>query len=162
MVVVGVIMALDYQAVYPFVVLFLGLTMMLAGLRSFIYYFTMARHMVGGRIVLYRAIIVIDMALFTLTLTDVPPVFVVLYLAGIHGFAGFVDILRARESKRLQGGSWKLIFVHGLVNVIIAALCLAFIGTESVAAGIYSLGLAYSGIIRIVQAFRRTAVVYIQ
>ena len=162
MLALGLLMALDPTEVYQLIILTLGLTLLLSGLRSLIYFFTMARHMVGGRTVLYRSVIVLDIGLFTLSLTEIPLLFVVLYLASMYGFAGFVDIMRAREARKLKAGSWKLNFSHGLVNVIMAALCLIFLGTELVAAEIYALGLMYSGLIRIIQAFRRTAVVYIQ
>ncbi len=162
MLALGAFMALDPQDGYPVIILILGLTLLFSGLRSLIYYFTMAKHMVGGRSVLYRAVIVLDIGLFTLSLTKIPLIFIVLYLAAMHGFAGIVDILSAREAKKLRAGSWKLNFSHGVINVIMAVLCLIFLGTEAVAAEIYALGLMYSGLIRIIQALRRTAVVYIQ
>ena len=162
MLALGFLMALDPQEVYPVIILILGLTLLFSGLQSLVFFFTMAKHMVGGRAVLYRAVIVIDIGLFTLSLTKIPLLFVVLYLAAMHGFAGFVEIMSAREAKKLRAGSWKLNFSHGVINVIMAVLCLIFLGTEAVAAEIYALGLMYSGLIRIIQALRRTAVVYIQ
>ena len=45
---------------------------------------------------------------------------------------------------------------------IIALLCIVFIEKITVAVMIYGTGLIYSGGIRIIQAFRRTAVIYIQ
>lgn len=162
MVCLGLIMAMDPDKVYTFLVTLLGITMLLSGVRSMVYYFSMARHMVGGKTVLYRAVLIIDIALFTLSITDVPLIFVVLYLAGIHGFAGFIDIMSAREARQLQAGPWRLKLTSGVVNVVIAVLCIAFLGTSAVAAEIYSLGLIYSGVIRIIQACRRTAMVYIQ
>ena len=158
----GLLLALDPWHAYKVIILFLGLTMLFAGVRSLVYYFTMARHMVGGKAVLYWAVIVLDIGLFSLSMTNIPFVFVILYLAAIHGFSGFVDMMRARESRRLEASSWKLNFSHGLINVIMAALCLIFLGTPMVAVEIYALGLIYSGVIRIIQAFRKTAVVYIQ
>ena len=155
-------MAVIPSSTYKLIILVLGITLLLSGFRSLVYYFTLAKHMVGGRSVLYRAVIVIDMGLFSLSLTDIPFIFVILYLAAVHGFSGIVDIMMAREAKRLGASSWKLNFSHGLINVIMAVLCLVFLSTAQVAAVIYGLGLMYSGVIRIIQAFRRTAVVYIQ
>lgn len=158
----GLQMVVEPSRTYKLIILVLGFTLLISGVRSLVYYFTMAKHMVGGRAVLYRAVIVLDIGLFSLSLTNIPLLFVVLYLAAMHGFTGFVDILRAREAHRMKAGSWKLNFSAGLINVIMAALCLIFLGSEIVAAEIYGLGLMYAGLIRIVQAFRRTAVVYIQ
>ena len=160
--VLGGLLALDPWHAYKVVILILGTTMLFAGVRSLVYYFTMARHMVGGRTVLYRAVIVLEIGLFSFSLTNIPFVFVILYLAAIHGFSGFVDIMRAREARILQAGSWKLNFSTGLINVIMAVLCLIFLGTPTVAVEIYAFGLIYSAVIRIIQAFRKTAVVYIQ
>ncbi|MBQ3321573.1 MAG: DUF308 domain-containing protein [Firmicutes bacterium] len=161
MVIFGTAMAIMPSEVYGVIILSLGLTLMLSGIRSLVYYFTMAKHMVGGLAVLYRGVIVFDIGLFTLSLVDVPLIFIMLYLAGLHGFSGFIDIMRAIESKKMNA-SWKLNISHGIINVLIALLCLVFLKTVWVATLCYSLGLIYSGIIRIIQAFRRTTVVYIQ
>lgn len=158
----GLSMMVDPDSVYWVIVLILGASLIIEGIRSFVYYISMAKHMVGGRSALYRAVIVFDLGIFTLSLTSVPLIFVVLYLAGIHGFNGIIDILRAIEAKRLQASSWKMNLIHGIINAILAGLCLAFIGTVEVAVEIYAVGLVYSGIISIIQAFRKTAVVYIQ
>ena len=80
----------------------------------------------------------------------------------MHGFAGVMDILRALESKRLQAKSWKLALSHGIINVLIAGVCLAFIGTVNISILIYGLGLMYSGGICVIQALRKTEVIYIQ
>jgi len=161
MVIFGTAMAIMPSEVYGVIILSLGLTLMLSGIRSLVYYFTMAKHMVGGLAVLYRGVIVFDIGLFTLSLVDVPLIFIMLYLARLHGFSGFIDIMRAIESKKMNA-SWKLNISHGIINVLIALLCLVFLKTVWVATLCYSLGLIYSGIIRIIQAFRRTTVVYIQ
>ena len=147
---------------YKVIISILAVSLLFYGIRMFWFYFRMARHMVGGRSILYRAVIMFDLGLFTISLSDIPLIYVILYLAGIHFFAGGIDILRANESRRLQAESWKLQFAQGLVNVILAALCLAFIHSMAVAVVIYGAGLIYSGGTRIIQAFRRTAVVYIQ
>ena len=161
MVAFGTAIAITPDRAYNTIILALGMTLLISGIRSLVYYFSMARHMVGGLTVLYRGVIVFDIGLFTLSLTDVPLIFIMLYLAGLHGFSGFIDIMRAIEAKRM-GASWKLNISHGIINVLIALLCLFCMKTVWVATLCYSLGLVYSGIIRMIQGFRRTAVVYIQ
>ena len=84
MVIFGTAMAIMPSEVYGVIILSLGLTLMLSGIRSLVYYFTMAKHMVGGLAVLYRGVIVFDIGLFTLSLVDVPLIFIMLYLAGLH------------------------------------------------------------------------------
>ena len=153
-------LAVDADKAYPAVIFIFGISLLIASIRSLVYYFSMARHMVGGRTVLYRAIIMLDLGLFTLDLTDVPLYCVVLYLAGIHIFAAFVDIMRSVESRRLRAPSWRMSFFSGLVNILLGVLSLIFIGNVAMAVLIYSLGLAYAGMVRIVQAFRRKKTLY--
>lgn len=157
----GFSMAIEAEQVYKILVVFLGVTLCISGIRSMVYYISMARHMVGGISILYRSVIVFDIGLFTLSIANIPLIFVVLYLAGIHGFSGFIDIMRAVEGKRMQAHC-KLSLSQGIINIVIAILCLIFLKTTWVAMLFYGTGLMYSGVVRIIQAFRRTAVVYIQ
>ena len=50
------------------VALILALMMLIYALRCFIFYFSMARHMVGGKSLLFRGIIVLDLAVFTISM----------------------------------------------------------------------------------------------
>ncbi len=160
MIIVAFLLAVDANRTYPVVIFILGITTLIASIRSLVYYISMARHMVGGRTTLYRAIIMLDLSLFTLSLADVPLYCIVLYLAGIHVFAAFVDIMRSIESMRLRAPSWRMSLISGLVNLILGVLCIIFIENVTVAVGIYSLGLAYSGMTRIIQAFRKNRTLY--
>ncbi|MCR4832974.1 MAG: hypothetical protein K5900_05315 [Butyrivibrio sp.] len=147
---------------YPVVLIFISLGLMFYGIRSLIYYFTMARFMVGGRMILYRAIVMLDFGYLTATLSDIPRIYVLIYLIVIHAFSALVEILRAGEDKRYGARSWKLKLSHGIVNLIIALVCIVFIGKHNTAVYMYSLGLMYSAIVRIVSAFRKTTFIYIQ
>ena len=51
---------------YAIVAMILSVSLLLYAIRCLIYYFTMARHMVGGRSVLYTGIILLDLAVFTM------------------------------------------------------------------------------------------------
>ena len=160
MILIAFLLAVDANRTYPAVIFILGITTLISSIQSLVYYISMARHMVGGRTILYRAIIMLDFSLFTLSLADVPLYCIVLYLAGIHIFAAFVDIMRSIESMRLQAPSWRMSFVSGLVNLCMGALCIVFIENVAMAVVIYSLGLAYSGMTRIIQAFRKNRTLY--
>ena len=162
LIIVGILVVIAGSKVYKVIIFWLGITLIVSGIRSLIYYFSMARHMVGGRTVLYRAVIILDIGLFTTSLTNGPLYFMVLYLAGMHGFAGAIDILRALESRKLQTKSWKLTLSQGIINMGIAGVCLTFIGTMEISVLVYGLGLIYSGVMRVIQAFRKTEVIYIQ
>ena len=78
---------LDGGAGFVLVAVILSLTLVAAGLRALHYYFTMARHMVGGKAMLCRGVILLDLGVFTTTLTDVPKLYIVLYLLAVHAFA---------------------------------------------------------------------------
>lgn len=148
---------------YPVVTLILSFMLVAYGIRQIIYYIVMARHMVGGRLILYIGLIVLDLGLFTATLSTIPLPYVMLYLLGGYAFAGAIDLMRAKEARRLHSPEWKFILFKGMVNILIAVICLVlvFVGTTIAAVYIYSAGLIYSSILRIVSAMRKTAVVYI-
>ena len=139
----------------------LSVTLILNGLRTLIYYFTMAVHSVGGKIQLYKGIILMDLGLFVLMLDDVPHIYVVLYLVGYNLIAGAIGILRSFESKK-NGGRWKLKLSEGIFYILIAVLCLIFNSSVRMMVYIYSAGLIYSACVRMADAFRKTAIVYIQ
>lgn len=142
--------------------LILSPALLIKGIGLLIYYFTMARHMVGGKIQLYVGLIVLDFGMFTLTLTNIPHLYLILYMLGTHAFGGVINILRAREAKRNGASSWKLKASQGVVNLVVAVLCLFSLGSTRLLVVIYCLGLLYSAVVRIITAFRKTAIVYIQ
>lgn len=139
---------------------FLSLYLMILGLGKLVYYLTMARNMVGGTSLLYVGIILLDFGAFAITLSDAPQYFIVLYLIGIHAFAGVIDFLRAKEAHQFQG-QWKLTAFQAVANILIAVLCVVFINSPDFIIIIFCAGLVYRAIMRIVSAFRTTAIVYI-
>ena len=135
--------------------------MVIYGIRSLVYYFTMARHMVGGKYSLYLGVIALDFGMFTLAMSDIPRLYIAIYLMFCHAFSGVIDIMRGLEARSYEG-SWKLTTTHGLVSVFIAIACCVFIRSNMILVYIYAAGLMYSSCIRIITAFRRSAIVYIQ
>jgi uncharacterized membrane protein HdeD (DUF308 family) len=146
---------------YMFILFFLGMGYFITGIGRLIYFFTMARYMVGGKVSLYRAVILIDFAVLTLSLADVPKIYILLYLAVINVFAGIVEVLRANETRVNGSKNFKLKLFHGIFNIVIAVCCIVFLKYPHTAVIIYCIGLVYSAIIRIVTAFRRSTFVYI-
>ncbi|MCR5651377.1 MAG: hypothetical protein K6F86_09385 [Lachnospiraceae bacterium] len=142
---------------YKVVVAILSLGLAITGIKDIVFYFTMARHMVGGKMILIQGVIILDFAMITGSLADVPKIYILLYLIGIHAFSGVVEILRAMEAKKTVAGPWKIKFSHGVVNFILAIACLIFIRQSNTALIIYSLGLMYSAVVRFLSAFGRTA-----
>lgn len=140
----------------------LSLSLFVYGIKTLIYYITMTRHMVGGRIMLYLAVVVLDLGMFTMMLTNIPKMYIALYLVVVYAFSGAIDILRALEAKKYQAPSWRFSLISGIISVVIAILCIVFIGSTNMIVYLYSAGLIYSAIVRIITAFRKTAIVYIQ
>ena len=150
------------EDVYRAIVSILALGLAIAGIKDMIFYFRMARHMIGGKMILIQGAIIFDFAILTGSLASVPKIYILLYLIGIHAFSGVIEILRAMESKNSVEGPWKMKFGHGLVNLALAVACLIFIRRSNTAIMIYSIGLIYSAIMRILNAFRRTSFILIQ
>lgn len=145
-----------------FIAILLAFALLLRGVRMLIYYFSMARHMVGGLTMLLIGVFLLDFGVFTMTIIDEPRIFVILYLAGWHGFAGLVGALRAFEAKRYKAPSWRLKAVSGIVNVLIAAACFVFMQRREILVYIYTAGLIYSACMNIISALRSSEIVYIQ
>ena len=141
----------------------LSISLLLIGIRALVYYFTMARNMVGGKAILYRALVLTDLGLFTLTTISIPKIYLICHLLISHAFAGLVDMLKAVEDKKLQASSWRMSFIYGLGNLVIAVVAFICVLNQSTAlvVDIYCIGLAYSAILQIASAFRKTAIIYI-
>ena len=150
----------DYA--YAVVVWILTLGLAITGIRNIVFYFTMAKHMVGGKTMLIQGVILLDFGLITASLTDVPRIYILLYLIGVHAFWGVILVLRALESKKAVEGPWKLKLSHGLVNFLLAIACVVFISRQDTAIIIFGAGLIYSAVMRIITAFRRTAFILIE
>ncbi len=140
----------------------LSTTMILAGLRQLFYYFTMARHMVGGMRILFRALITLDFGLLTFTVVDIPRFYVLLYLLVVHAFSGFIGILRGLEAKRFGSPSWRLIVLYGATVIILTIFCLIYVKSANMLVYYYCASLISSALVRLRTAFRKSAIVYIQ
>lgn len=150
---------------FSLIVAFLSASVFLYCIRLFLYYLTLARHMVGGKSILCRAILLLDLALFMTTLTSMSTFIIMFYLLGIYAFTGAIDILRALEARRLGASSWRTKLLTGIIIVVLSiVLFLVSVITKSTDFLVYGycLLLVYSAIMKIVTAFRKTAVVYIQ
>lgn len=158
----GVILLFMPEDAFVLLLLLLSMTLLISGLNTLVYYFTMARFMVDGKMLLYKGIIVFDFGVLTASLVDVPRQFVLVYLIGVHAFSGLVELLRAMEARRYGGKNWRLKMGHGFVNVITCIICIIFLNNTNTVVIVYALGILYSGVLTLVSAFRRTAFVYIQ
>lgn len=145
---------------YVFVVLFVDISLLLYGLRMLVYYFTMARFMVGGIATFYKSIIAIDFGMFVFSIDSIPQKYAMLYLIFCMAFSGVVDILRAMESRRISA-PWRLHISYGMLKFVTAVICLFFLSSVKVLTYIYCIGLVHSAVLAFINAFRKSAIVYI-
>lgn len=146
------------------ILVFIDLGMLARGVGSLYYYLTMARNMVGGQNVLYRAMVFLDLGILAGMLADHPTVYAIVYMALLLAFGGIVSVLRANEARKI-GGHWKLRLVSGLTELMLALLVssiAAAYGRVDVAVFVYGAGLIYSAVLRIAAAFRHNEIVFIQ
>ena len=71
-------------------------------------------------------------------------------------------ILRAREERKYKASSWKRNAAYGAVSMLIAISCFILNNRPAELSVLYCVGLGYSGVMKIVDGFRRTEIVYIQ
>ncbi|MBO6093338.1 MAG: hypothetical protein J6S50_01245 [Oscillospiraceae bacterium] len=140
-------------------------SLLLYGIRTLLYYLTMARHMVGGKSILYFGIIVFDLGIFILTTVNDPKFFIVIYLFVFYGFSGIMAVLQAFETKRFDSPSWKWILIEGIANTAVAILAVIaglFLRSSVDISYLYAACLFYSAFIQLSTAFRKTAIIFIQ
>ena len=154
--------SVKYSIIAMLVLIQLGMT--IRGIRALYYYLTMAKYMVGGKSVLFRSLILLDLGTLAGALIGQSIIFAVIYLALLHAFDGVVSVFRANES-RSYGAHWGLKMTYGVTNILIAlavVLGAALFRQPVVVIYIYGAGLMYSAVLRIASAFKRTNIVYIQ
>ena len=156
------LLAADPEDGYVLVVFILAILLIVSGLNSIIYYIFLARYMVGGKMILYKGTIILDFGIFTLNLSDVSQVYVMIYFIAVYIFAAVVSFLKSMESKKLNSPSWKYELFFGVSNLAIALLCVFNIGSIKASVYIFCFGLIHSGICNIISALRKTEIVYIQ
>lgn len=144
-----------------FALLILGWILVLDGIKQLIYFFSMGIHMVGGKMILYRALITLDLGCFTLSINGIGQRYIMFYFIIYYLFAGIVFLFRSVESKKLEAGSWKLNFLHGLFDIVIAIICLFHNNSAHTMLDILCFALIVSALTRIGTALRKSAIVYI-
>ena len=161
MVAAGILLLADPKEALMYVALVLGLWLLLSGIRRLVYYFTMARHMVGGLSLLFIAVIALDIGGLSIMLLDQPKLAIVMYLVGYNTFTALVGIVRVVESKMIDS-RWKASLLHSIVNLVLAVSCLVFIRSDQIVIAIFCIGLFYAAGVRFVRAVRPTEIIYIQ
>ena len=127
------------------------------GIRILNYYSRMARFMVGGKMVMVLGFVFLDLALFTMSLTDAHPIYIILYLLVFYAFSGAIDVMRAFEQKGNES-RWKLKLATGFIEISVAVtalICGVFLRSTTIVVIIFALGLAYTALVKVIEAFRK-------
>ena len=152
----------NFERGYQQVLVVMSVSLILYGIRCLRYYAVYDRYMICGKLNFYIGIITFDFGMFSLALTDVSGLYVMIYLLLCNFFTGGIDILRALEAKKLEGPHWKLKLTEGIATLVLAVIGLFNLSSARMVVELYCLGLIISSVAKIVAAFRKTAIVYIQ
>jgi uncharacterized membrane protein HdeD (DUF308 family) len=147
------------------ITIILAVTMLFNGIKLLVHYSALARHMVGGKYILYLGIVVLDLGIMTISMSGSrsKPVFIYLFVLFI--FTGVLDVLKAFEEKNNKAPLWWVRLLVGLFSVtlgILAVISCFFLKSPEGMTYLFCFALVYSGAVRFFKAFRKTAVVYIQ
>ena len=118
--------------------------------------------MTGGKWILLVGLIMFDLGIFALTLLDKASAILIIYVVAIHLVYGILGIVRAVSNKNDGNMGWKIDLAQGIGNLILVALCLIFIKHVEIPVYIYGAGVIYSAVLKIITAFKKTAIVYVQ
>ena len=146
---------------YDMVLVLLSVSFAVYGLKQLIYYFMMARYMVGGKVSFYQGIILFDFGLFTFNLASIPEIYILLYLIAVNFVSGIIDIAGAIDKMKSGATNWKLGLAEGIISVLAVVFCVIFRHNHNMMVYIYCAGIIQSALLKIVSAFRKTAIVYI-
>ena len=100
--------------------------------------------------------------LLTLALSEVPRIYVILYLSGVYIISGTIDILSALDARRQGSVHYKLKLTLGIINMLVGISCIALVKWVTYVVYIYAAGLIYNAIMRMINVFRKHEMVYIQ
>ena len=143
------------------VIFVLGCSLIVNGLRSLVFYGNMARHMVGGRMTLYRGLILLDLGVFIIgTFSGSENEIIMTYILAFRAVNGIIALLRMIESKKTDA-PWKKSMITAVINLGLVVVGSIFTQSSVAVVLVYCIGLAVTAITRIATAFQKTAIVYI-
>lgn len=147
---------------YTYIVSSVSLSLIVYSINQFIYYFSLARYMVAGKIILCKAFIVINLAIEVGYLNFIPQYYVMIYLVIGLIFTGIVEVLRAMETKNNHGVHWKFKLYQGIVTILISMAGLCFLTTSTrMIIYLYCIGLLSVAITKISEGIRPNSIVYV-
>ena len=147
---------------YYMATVILGVVLLIDGIKQLVYFFSMGIHMVGGKMILYRALITMDLSFFILSIKGIGQRYMMAYFVIYYFFAGIITIFRAYESRKVEAAFWKWKMITGIIKVAISIMCIINNNSEDIMLYLMCFGLIVSAITRIGKALKKTAIIYIQ
>lgn len=147
---------------YYMATVILGVVLLINGIKQFVYFLSMGIHMIGGKMILYRALITLDLSFFILSIKGIGQRYIMAYFVIYYFFAGIITIFRAYESRKAEAAFWKWKLITGIIKVTVSIMCIINNNSEDVMLYLMCFGLIVSAITRIGMALKKTAIIYIQ
>jgi len=132
------------------------------GLKFILFYITHASHMVNGKWFILLGLLLFDIGVFASLMQNQSKLITIVYIAGVHLVGAILRLIRAVGNKKDNNPGWIIDCMQSIGNFIQVAVCIIFSQYVEVPVFIYCSGLIYSAILQIIQACKRTAIVYVQ
>lgn len=161
----GLIMLCNSTNGMMLTMLVISLILIAYGVRKLHFYSALARHMVGGKKTLYLGLISFDFGLFTIALSDEHPMYPIIYLTVFFIVTGVIDFLKAFEEKKYRAPGWLFRLIVSIFTIFLGigtVIIGLVIKNVEVITALFSIIMIYFGVARIIKAFRKTDIVYIQ
>lgn len=140
----------------------MGASIVIVGAKKIVYYFTMAKNMVGGKKILFNGIIIFDFGLLALLLIGESQGLMMMYFIVIYLLYGVIDILRFIEIRKLKSSGWHTRLIKGIFCIGIAIVCLIFNTSTSLIVLLFAVGLIGLAIEKVVTAFTKSQIIFIE
>ena len=144
----------------PAIMLVVGLALLIYGIYCLVFFGTRAVHMVGGKRIFYRGILLLDLGVFMLAAYKGSERLVFWYLMLLLAATGSIDLIRALDFRK-AGAPWKVRAIVGAACIIVLFVALIYRKNPQTLVYIFCIALTISAISKIASVFRKTAVIYI-
>lgn len=156
-----VILLVDTSLGYVVACLIIGIFITCKGIGKLIYFFSSARHMVGGRIIFINSVVYIDLGLVSIFVLLETPALAMAYLVCVFMLDGVIDITRCVELKKNDSKKWILKLIKGLITILIGIVCIVSSQSIDVALLIFGIGWIVLAVEDFIAAFSKSAIQYI-
>jgi len=160
MIIGAVIILLVPEIGYPVAMGYISIYLIVKGIVLFVYYFSMARHMVGGRNELFKGLIYLDCGLYLFFSVAVPQQFVLSFILIVIGIDAVIHLIRAVQLKKAGASLWKPKIIMAAIGICAIIVANVFTGSPEVFGWIYALWIFSEAAEKLYYSFRKTKLFY--